>query len=626
MRSSNTNLISCNAEAGGRKYFFFQYFLLFAILIFCIYQYGIHRIYGFCIYPDEFGYWTGAAQWIGYDWSKAASLGYYYSFGYSFILTPILRLCHDSISAYRVAVTINMVLQCASIGLLWGIVRRLFLLSEKKVEEQTFGMESEKKMRAVFAVGVAVFYPAWTFYMQMTLAESLLSFLYVLICYQFVLLFEKPNMISAMLLSLSFLYIYFVHMRTIGVVLAGILFLFLLIWYRTGNKKILLTAAGLLFIGAAVGAWLKEILIDTAYSSAEASHLTANDYAGRLAVLQGIFSGERLRLFFISCVGKFYYLGMASFGLLYPALFFCIRRSVRFWKRLFTERIVKDKKRSQEVFADKDGFYFFLLFSMLGQFLISAIGASGGGGRQDGLIYGRYNDYFLPVFMGVGVICLFESRHLIRDFLLYTGISTVLFAITFSVAMRNDSTVMYGCFATGLNYLTKDIYTYQVSTEYPKAFIFGIFLMAFVMVCIGAGRYGGRIKFSVWGVILLEILLTICLSKKYTWYFNDIDYYDLRICEYIEEYENGEKEPIAYLYGGGNQYIDLIQFVMPDRSIDIYKELDDAGIKRSWDEIETSLPQEGFLLADRESGYLGYLEKKYERCMEGSSFVLFKIK
>lgn len=635
MRSSNTNLMHYSAEA-GRRYFFFQYLLLFAILLFAVYQYGLHRIYGFSVYPDEFGYWASAAQWVGYDWSGTASLGYYYSFGYSLILAPILYFCHGGVPAYRVAVTVNMFLQCASIGLMWGIIKRLYGLSGTD-EENAFATNVNadtdiniQKMRAVFAVGVAIFYPAWTFYMQMTLAEALLTFLYAFICYQFVLVFEKPKMISIMLLSLSFLYLYFIHMRTVGVVLAGILILLLFMWHRPENRKRLLVTAALLLAGAGAGFLLKNVVQETVYATADAANLAANDYVGQFMKLKGILTAERLLQLFQSCVGKLYYLGMASFGLLYPALALCIKRTIRFFKIFFKK---SDQGRAGG-FSGADGIYFFLLLSFLGQFMVSAIGA-GVGGRQDGLVYGRYNEYLLPVFLAIGVMELFESRHLIRNLICSMGISTILFIITFLTALKNDSTLMYGFFATGLSYLSEDIYSYQVKSEYPKAWLFGIFLNVFITACIGIGR---RMKQNIFGVgiiILMEIMLTMCLSKKYTWYANDIDYYDLKICEYIEEYENapinsdmpesGEAVPVGYLHGGGTPYVALLQFAMPDKTIQIYKEPDETA-KNSGQVMDDVLPQKGFLIINQGSVYLEQAGEKYEKCMEGASFVLFLAK
>ena len=82
MQLSDTNLKG-TLLTGGKNYR--QYFVLFSILILSVCMYGIYSIVGFSYYPDEFGYWSSAAVNIGYDWSEVASLGSYYSFGYSLI-------------------------------------------------------------------------------------------------------------------------------------------------------------------------------------------------------------------------------------------------------------------------------------------------------------------------------------------------------------------------------------------------------------------------------------------------------------------------------------------------------------------------------------------------------------
>lgn len=612
--------MNCSAEAGGRKYFFLQYLLLFAVLIFCIYQYGIHRLYGFSVYPDEFGYWASAAGWIGYDWSGVVSLGPYYSFGYSLILAPILRLCEDSVHAYRVAVTVNMLLHCISIGLLWGILKRLYCQMDGN-EEEMFG----KKVRVVFAVGVAVFYPAWTFYMQMTMTESLLAFLFVFICYQFVLLWEKPKMIRVMLLSLSFFYLYFVHMRTVGVVIAAVLVLLFCAWRMPAYRRILLIGMAVLLMGAGVGIWLKGIVTDTVYAVTDEKLMVINDYAGQLRGFKALFTVRGMLQLFQSCIGKLYYMGMASYGLVYPAIWLCIKRTIH----------LKDEASGRNVI------YPFLLLAMLGQLMVSAIFMKSPG-RLDGVVYGRYNDYLLPIFIGIGILALFESKKPFRIWGICAGISTVLFGITlWTVLQREAKDSYYGFFATGISYLWGDMYDFRVLPEFVKAYLFGLFLMALMMGCI---YMGGRLRQNalITGIaLLIEILLTLCLSTKYTWFFNDIDYYDLKVYEYIEEYEAAEygKEgttigadggvaetigvPVSYLYGGGLPYVDLIQFAMRDKTIAILSESDASGAKLSWEALEPALPEEGFLLVDSGSGYLEELEEKYERCVESSSFVLF---
>ena len=102
------------------------YFLFIALLIFCIFQYGIRKICGFTMYPDEFGYWASAAEAAGYDWSEVASLGSYYSFGYSLILLPILKLFGGGVLAYRAAIAVNMLCMLGGMLLLLGLMKKLF--------------------------------------------------------------------------------------------------------------------------------------------------------------------------------------------------------------------------------------------------------------------------------------------------------------------------------------------------------------------------------------------------------------------------------------------------------------------------------------------------------------------
>lgn len=173
-------------------------YLLFIILLcFCLCQYGLQRLFGFSLFPDEFGYWAPAAEMLGWDWSESVSLGSYYSFGYSLILTPVLYFVKDSITAYRTAVVLNMILMCVGLCLLYSLMRMLFS-----------GIDKE---RAVLISGIAVLYPPWIFYMQMTMTEALLLFLYILICWLLIRFLENPRALTAVFLVLALVYIYFVQ-------------------------------------------------------------------------------------------------------------------------------------------------------------------------------------------------------------------------------------------------------------------------------------------------------------------------------------------------------------------------------------------------------------------------------
>ena len=62
------------------------------VILFCFWLFGIDSTYGFSIFPDEFAYWSYAAQAAGYDWSDIMSLSSYFSYGYGYVLFPVFVL------------------------------------------------------------------------------------------------------------------------------------------------------------------------------------------------------------------------------------------------------------------------------------------------------------------------------------------------------------------------------------------------------------------------------------------------------------------------------------------------------------------------------------------------------
>ena len=87
-----------------------------------------------------------------------------------------------------------MILMCAGLCLLYSLMRMLFS-----------GIDKE---RAVLISGIAVLYPPWIFYMQMTMTEALLLFLYILICWLLIRFLENPRALTAVFLVLALVYIY----------------------------------------------------------------------------------------------------------------------------------------------------------------------------------------------------------------------------------------------------------------------------------------------------------------------------------------------------------------------------------------------------------------------------------
>lgn len=79
---------------------------------------------------DEFGYWTSAAYFFGYDWSGIASINGYFSFGYGLLLTPLFLL-KDSVLMYRTAIVMNALFLVGSF--VFGVYCRTKIVSQNQI-------------------------------------------------------------------------------------------------------------------------------------------------------------------------------------------------------------------------------------------------------------------------------------------------------------------------------------------------------------------------------------------------------------------------------------------------------------------------------------------------------------
>lgn len=565
-----------------------RYLLLMILIIFGICQYGIGKICGFTMVPDEFGYWASAARNVGYDWSEVASLGSYYSFGYSFLLTPILKAFHDGVAAYRAAVTVNMLLMCAGMFLVFGIIRRLFPETDRT--------------KQIFIGGIAVFYPVWIFNMQMTMTESLLIFLFVLIDYLFIRLVQEANAVTALLLAVSLAYIYCVHMRTVGVLIACMITLCLwMVSKRPGAGTILAFGGAMLFLAVCIVV-MKQNTVAEVFSNADSRILAGNDYGGQSGKLQQILNVRGMALFVNEIAGKIFYLGLASFGIFYWGMGWAIRQCCS----LFGKIIKKGK------IGDAEWFSLFLFLAMAGEVMISSIYMHPAG-SIDALIYGRYDEFLVPVFLLVGIVAMGRSRHIFRETLIW-GVCTGLVAVVLlHVIKTRELTGLRGYMAAGISYLL-DEDNLNVSQFFGNTWILGVgtmFLAAFLVWLSGKGK---NLVWVLAGIIAIEVTAGLQISEHYVYRVNRSNFIDLMIAEEIID-NAGIEDKVIYLDEGNHQYIDFIQMQLGIRPVMVISENEFGNLNK-----ETN---SAFVIVHCNTKYKNQLDKLFHKCVKANTFYLF---
>ena len=556
------------------------YTAILFLTLFAIYQYGIHQIYGMTEYPDEFGYWSTAAHMIGWDWSQMASRGSYYSFGYSLILFPILKFCEDSVSAYRVAVSVNFSLMAISFFLLKGIYKRIFT-------EQVEGEE-------ILAIGLAMLYPAWNFYAQTTLVDSLLIFMVILISYLWVRFTDVPNLKWGTLLVAAVIYNYSLHMRSAGVLAAVVIALILWVWKNPSCWKgifFLLFAVAGLFL--AVG-WIKGAIQGNVFAKASAEQLNTNDFGGQWGKIQFLFSMEGLKQLFSVTMGKILYLGIAGAGLVYVAFVWCGKQVREWWKKNTVAT----------------WFGVFLGLAMLGQLGVCVIYTIRTE-NVDWLIYGRYIEAFVPMAIFVGASYALQKS--------FSWKSKAGFLSVYSLAAVSCICKVWGQANDHIRgeHSVATIFLIGDGNVNPVWFLITVWLVGIViMIVTGWALSSFRKKKNSVGIIailcVLLALWSIDASEKYTYKANDNMSQELILVNVLEEQLALEKE-IYYLDEGNADWISYVQMQLRQQTLPVI----------NIEELEKLEPAISAVVVDGESKCLEYMEEHYNRKIAGNYHYVF---
>lgn len=559
----------------------YRYLIFILLILIGVFQYGIQKICGFTMYPDEFGYWASAAKVVGYDWTEVASMGSYYSFGYSVLLIPLLKLFSDGVSAYRAALAVNLLLMCVSVLLLWNIIYRLF--------------PEIDRMKRAFISGIAVFYPSWIFYMQMTLAEALLMFLFVALTSLFISFIQKPRVMTAVILAVLLIYTYCVHMRSIGVVIACLTTLLFWGLSNPAKRKTVLIALGVIAIAGLIVVIIKRNVIMSVFSKADAETLAVNDYSSQMWKIRQILNPDGFSIFIKEIIAKVFYLGMASFGIAYWAIGWSIKETFGLIKRI----------------ADaKHWVAMFLLLSVVGEILICTIYMHGSV-KIDCLVYGRYNEFLVPILVAVGIVVMLQSRWLLQITLVAGTVSGVMLFPILSVIEEEKLDGIRGYFIVGISYLINED-NFNPYLFFRDAWILGFALMILMAGIICISR---RLKDAGWMlgiIIIVEVVLGIMASAHYTYEVNKSGFLDLVIAEKIIE-NRDENTKVTYLDEGAPEFIDFQQMQLPDISIHVIK----GEAAEQMDELGD------FLIVCHDTKQREELEHMYDTHIMTNSFILY---
>lgn len=566
-----------------------RYLIVFFLFLIAFYGFNIQQTYGFFLFPDEFGYWAYAAEALGYDWSDIVSLGSYYSYGYSLILFPILKVCNDGVMAYRMAVTVNFVLLGIDAVLLYKIAGKMFL--------------SESENSVPFLIGIALFYPPTLFYAKTSMVETVLMSMFLLILYFLYCYLEKNRLPMLLFLLIATVYIHFLHMRAIGVAIAVILTLIPYFVKQSKKAKHFLIAIGICVILSVLGFLVKNWLQDLIYSTTDSNTLHVNDYAGQFDKIRYIFSKDGVLDLICGLAGKVLYLGLASFGLLYFGVAKCLKEI----KAYFSQKNEPEYSRL---------IYLFLLLSLIGEIGINVI-YNIHPIRVDSVVYGRYDEFVLPVFMMLGTVELMKCKRILPAMLCMIPAHALMTWLTIYEIDRYQITNIHGYVMVGISYL-HNLLPYTTKNFFWSACLFGFVLMAIITGILWIAKKK-NMPFLIAGIILIEFLLFARATQIYMEDSTLGAYRDTVMTEKIQELlEREEDRRVIYLQENDATFISSIQFLLMEEKVRLVRAKENMQ-EYTAEEIDDN----DLILINYYSDYGEKLETLYRNDMVEGRFRLF---
>lgn len=371
-------------------------FALFYSLLIVIFSSSGITILDDPFYTDEIGYWAAGAWFSGIDWSSVMSKSAYFGWGYGIFLAPFFML-EDSVKMFHSAVLINALFLVGTFLCVYNILCKLFCEKSKKL--------------LMFVSFSACMYTYNIVYAHITMSEVCLTFFFSLMIFQLCKFCEKPSICNNMLWYLSLVILVVIHLRTLIFIIVAIVPIVWMLFKRKLNWKKILCSLIFLFI-ILIGVFLiKDYIVEILYTdNALGVHNEANDNVGdKLSMLKGILSLDWWKNLCGSVAGKIFYLSVSSF-FVFPLAIWGLG------KHLWINRMSRNA-----------GVYIFLVCGILCNLgFISLLTMNPE--RVDQVLYGRYIENTLPVYLAVGLLYIFEQKKDIKYILLISIACNCLFS------------------------------------------------------------------------------------------------------------------------------------------------------------------------------------------------------
>lgn len=400
------------------------------IILMCgLYRLSMH--FGVCVLDDEFAYWGMGAQMSGLDWTELLKTTSFYSYGYGFLLVPLYLSGLPVASMYQIAIIMNTGMVIASFALAYWVAGQIFATVDKKL------LALSALVVTVYSNNIVQMHIAW--------GECLLYCLFWVVVALVCRVLQKKKLPETILLAIATVFLYTVHNRTLGVLMAvaGIMlffYIFSLVEKKPHHHLLIgLVGIAVLFLAAS---WFRQYTIDHWYGNNQI--VAINDYSGNLPNIKKLSRLDGLWNLFCSFVAKTFAQATASFLLIIPPTIIIIGIT---FKSLF----LRIFRRGKPEFGLRNWILLFGTGAYLLELFISAFYKSSASITAHNFFYSRYSDFAIGPLILFGLCLLWEQRVRLRVILLSLALYLGSGAISFIRMREATDTTLNNFHAVGIH-------------------------------------------------------------------------------------------------------------------------------------------------------------------------------
>ena len=416
-------------------------------------------------YDDEVGYLANAQSLSGVGAPRDLSGSSYY-IGWSILLTPLWWISQNPQHVYFGALCLSVAIGIATIVPLAAIARR-------------FGLSAPWHIVAAAAISLA---PGRLLMSNFALVENLLAFLAAAALWAAIRFADSPSLGRALALTAITSYLFVSHARTLGFLVATIVWILFVCWRRWKTVVASLAIAALIVVPTTL---IYRAIVGTIYSSSVDREQTG---LSRLATIDPLAA-------ITTTIGQLWYAAAAWYGLAALGLILVVLGA------------------SRELRARKFSVFSWSLLVVVASFVASVvwIGSSVGRGDQrlDIFAYGRYVDtvLFLLALFGVSALVRGLSKRVtIAWATAVVIVSGLLFAVVVPRVPTEDSPWWVPVNVAGL--VNWD-WPYLTDAAGPPWIAATIFLVVATAVLAGLSRTPERFR---QGAIVGTVLVAFAVS------------------------------------------------------------------------------------------------------------------